>query len=76
MPLHLIPSIEKPSEGKNSRRRRASKPAEMLQCPRCAGREVIVSTIGVLLRDGKLTGGTKQVLCVGCLTNGERVVLG
>jgi hypothetical protein len=76
MPLHLIPPTEKPPERKNSRRRRALKPAEMLQCPRCAGREVIVTTIGVLLRDGKLTGGTKQVLCVGCPTRGERVVLG
>lgn len=76
MPLHLIPPIEKPPERKNSRAKKAAKPPEMLQCPRCDGREVIVTTIGVLMRDGKLTGGTKQALCALCLMRGERVVLG
>jgi hypothetical protein len=75
MPLHLIPPLEKPLERKNSRARKAAKPPEMLQCPRCAGREVIVSTVGVLIKDEKLTGGTKQALCALCLMRGERVVL-
>lgn len=74
MPLHLIKSPP-PPERKNSRSRNAAKPPDMLQCPRCAGREVIVSTIGVALKGGKLTGGTKQVLCTLCLMRGERVVV-
>lgn len=76
MPLHLIPPTEKLPERKNSRAKKAAKPAEMLQCHRCAGREVIVTTIGVLMQAGKLKGGTKQVLCALCLMRGERVVLG
>jgi transcription elongation factor Elf1 len=74
MRLHLIPSPP-PSERKNSRARKATKPPEMLQCPRCDGREVIVTTIGVLMQRGKLKGGTEQVLCALCLMRGERVVL-
>jgi hypothetical protein len=53
MPLRLIPPLEKPLERKHSRARKAAKPPEMLQCPRSAGREGIVSTVGVLIKDGK-----------------------
>jgi hypothetical protein len=51
------------------------KPATMIQCHRCGGREVIETKIGVLMKNGKPTGGTKQLLCVGCLLRGERVML-
>ncbi len=56
------------------KRLKDAKPAEMLQC-RCGGREVIVSLTGVLLKDGKPSGGTRQLLCAACFTKGDRVVL-
>lgn len=47
----------------------------MLQCPRCAGREVLVTVTGALIQGGKVKGGTKAWVCAGCHRKGERVVL-
>jgi hypothetical protein len=52
------------------------KPATMVHCHRFGGREVIEPKICVLLKCSKPTGGTKQLLCVGCFMRGERDVLG
>jgi hypothetical protein len=76
MALHLIPPIPKPDPAANTRARRASKPADMLQCPRCGGREVIETVLGAMVQARKLKGGTRQIVCVGCMMKGERVVLG
>ena len=76
MTLHLIPAAPKPDDPPNSRAKRASKPADMLQCPRCGGREVTQTLIGAMLVAGKLKGGTRQIVCFGCMLKGERVVLG
>ncbi len=76
--LHLIqgtPAPATPTEQVRKRVRAMPKPATMIQCHRCGGREVIETKIGVLMRDGKPTGGTKQLLCVGCLLRGERVLM-
>jgi hypothetical protein len=53
----------------------APKPGAMLQCPRCGGREVLALLSGVLLKSGKPTGGTKQIVCAACYMKGERIVL-
>lgn len=76
MALHLIPPIPKPDEVPNNRHKKASKPPEMVQCPRCSGREVIETVIGGMLQGGKLKGVTRQIVCVGCVMKGERIVLG
>ena len=57
------------------KRMRKTKTGPIIQCHRCGGREVIETKIGMVSKDGKPTGGTKQLLCVGCLLRGERVVL-
>jgi hypothetical protein len=75
MTLHLIPSIPAPDEPVNNRAKKASKPADMLQCPRCGGREVMETIIGAMIQARKLKGGTRAIVCVGCLMKGERVVL-
>jgi len=62
--LHLI---------KTSTRKR--KATVLLECPRCKGREVIEAKIGVEIVAGKPTGGTKVLLCTGCLREGQRVTL-
>lgn len=64
-----------PTEEVRKRVRAMPKPATMVQCHRCGGREVIETKIGVLMKNGKPSGGTKTMICVGCLLKGERVVV-
>ena len=64
-----------PAEEVRKRVRAMPKPAAMVQCHRCGGREVLETKIGVMMKNGKPTGGTKVLLCVGCLLKGERVTL-
>jgi hypothetical protein len=71
MALHAVPSAPRTP----SPRARYAKPLDMIQCYRCGGREVIEAKVGVFLKAGKPTGGTKTLLCVCCLVRGERVVL-
>ncbi|WP_241494492.1 hypothetical protein [Pseudomonas asplenii] len=76
--FHVIqgsPAPDNSVEQVRKRVRAMPKPAYMVQCHRCGGREFIETKIGMLMKNGKLTGGTKQLLCVGCLLQGERVVL-
>lgn len=77
MKLHVVPGTPAPdTPAERVRKRvRATKPAEMLQCHRCGGREVIETKVGVLWQAGKTKGGTRQLLCAMCLAKGERVVL-
>ena len=74
MALHVVPSAPAPDQPK-LKSRTAAKPAEMLQCPRCSGREFIETVIGAMVQARKLKGGTRQVICVGCFLRGERVVV-
>jgi len=74
MALHVIEGGPPPEKPK-LKSAKASKPAEMLQCPRCTGREFIETVIGALMQARKLKGGTRQIICVGCLLRGERVVV-
>ena len=77
MSLHVIPGSPAPDSPTEKVRKRLRKtaPASMIQCHRCAGREVVETRIGAALRNGKMSGGTKQILCATCWRNGERVVL-
>ena len=74
MRLHSVPPAPKPDDPGTvlrERIKRMPKPAAMLQCPRCGGREVVETKVGVTASGG----GTKQRLCVVCLMRGERVVV-
>lgn len=73
--MHLVPPEPKPEPRKYSRAR-SPRPEGMLQCPRCDGREVIVTIIGAVLVGRKLKGGTQEYLCAVCHRAGQRVVLG
>lgn len=75
--FHVITGTPAPDTPKEAvkRRVRKTKAEAIAQCHRCGGREVIETKIGVVLKDGKPSGGTKQLLCVACLLKGERVVL-
>lgn len=76
--LHVIqgtPAPDTPVEQARARIRKMPKPATMIQCHRCGSREVMITKIGMLLKNGKATGGTPQVICASCHRGGERVVL-
>ncbi len=76
--LHLIQGTlapDTPAEKVRKRVRAMPKPPTMVQCHRCGGREVIETKIGVLMKNGKPTGGTKTMICVGCLLAGKRVIV-
>ncbi len=76
--FHVIqgtPAPDTPVEQVRKRVRAMPKPEAMIQCHRCGGREVIETKTGMMLKDGKPTGGTKQLICVGCLLRGERVLI-
>jgi hypothetical protein len=76
--FHVIdgtPPPDTPAEQVRKRVRAMPMPATMVQCHRCGGREVIETKIGVLMKNGKPTGGTKTLICVVCLLKGERVVI-
>lgn len=75
-PLRIVPPAAKPAgEDVRQRVKRMAKPPEMLQCNRCGSRELIEARQGVLLKNGKPSGGTKVLICVNCLLHGERVVV-
>jgi hypothetical protein len=70
MALHVIKGTPvKPARANDP------KPAALLQCRRCGGRETIESKTGVMVVNGKARGGTKSILCAGCHRKGERIVL-
>ena len=68
------PSAPSPGERIRLRRKTDPRPAALLQC-RCGSREMIETKTGVLMSNGKPSGGTKQMLCAVCLTKGQRVVV-
>lgn len=77
MPLHVIkgtPPPDTPAEKVRKRVAAHPKPVDMLQCG-CGGREVIEARVGMIFKNGRASGGTKQYLCAGCLMRGRRVVL-
>jgi DNA-directed RNA polymerase subunit RPC12/RpoP len=51
------------------------KPATVLQCPRCGSRTLKIELIGSMLKNGKVTGGTKEYVCSPCDRKGQRVVV-
>jgi hypothetical protein len=67
------PEPDTPKARSRSRVRAMERPAEMLQCRRCGGREFTETVTGALVRRGKMVGGTKTLVCVTCLLAGERV---
>ena len=75
--LHVIEGASEPTTTSKIRQARKQRPdvAHPLRCHRCAGSEVFETKIGMLYKNGKAQGGTKQILCASCFLKGERVVL-
>lgn len=73
--VELSPEPEIPATASRKRVKAMPAPAEMVVCRRCGGHEFIESRIGIIRKSGKSSGGTKALLCVPCLTGGERVAV-
>lgn len=75
--LHVIEGTTQPDTPvqRVKNRVKAAAPSHMVSCHRCGGTEVIDTKIGIMVKDGKPSGGTKQLLCALCFMKGERVVL-
>lgn len=75
MALKLIPGTPPPDTPKQRVINKIKAPGVVLECPRCAGRDVLEITNGATISKRKLVGGTKMVVCAHCYMKGERVVL-
>lgn len=74
--LNLVPPTEpSPAEKVRQRVRRMPGPPAVIQCPRCAGRTMKVELTGAVLKAGKVSGGTKELICAACDRKGDRVVV-
>lgn len=69
------PPPDTPKQRAVDRIKRMPRAQEMIQCHRCGGREVLVLLLGAVLKNGKVSGGTKQYVCGCCYMKGQRVVL-
>ncbi len=76
--LYVIPGSkppDTPAQRVRNRIKAMPKPASMIQCHRCGGREIIETKTGVMFKNGRPSGGTKTLICASCHRSGERVVL-
>lgn len=67
------PEPETPAADVKRRVKAMPKPAEVVQCRRCGGREFIETVTGTMERGGKRSGGTKTMVCLPCLLTGQRI---
>jgi len=67
--LKIVPKTDpSPKEKVKKRVRRMARPDGMLQCNRCGGRVVMTATAGVVIKNGRKTGGTviEKDVCAIC----------
>lgn len=67
--LKLVPKSDPPPKEKVKQRvRRMVRPDGMLQCNVCGGRTVMTATTGVVVKNGRKTGGTvvEKDVCAVC----------
>lgn len=76
--LHVIDGTPPPDTAKQRviDRVKKGRPAYQVSCHRCGCIEVIETKLGMIVKNGKASGGTKQLLCAHCFMKGERVVVG
>jgi len=76
-PFHVIQGSQEPTSTSKLKQARKANPAAAhpFRCHRCGGGEIIETKVGMIFKNGKPQGGTKQYLCGHCFMKGERVVL-
>lgn len=73
--INGTPAPDTPAARVRKRARAADKPASLIDCHRCASREVMEVKVGMVLKNGRPSGGQRTYLCAACHRKGERVVL-
>lgn len=77
--LTLVPPPTAPRDKKVERIAKIKReaPPSLLQCPlrTCLSTSFIEERTGVMLRNGKASGGTKVLICAMCMTRGKRTVV-
>lgn len=71
--LKIVPKTEPPEKEKVRQRvKRMVRPDGMLQCNRCGSRLVLNATAGVVIKNGRKTGGTviEKDVCGDCWKQG------
>lgn len=76
-PFHVIEGSKEQTITDKLKKARKANPAaiSLLSCHRCGCNEVIETKVGMIVKNGKAQGGTRQYLCAGCFMKGDRVVL-
>lgn len=62
-------------EGPKKRMKASVPDTPIVRCPRCTGLAMIEVKLGMVWKNGKPTGGQKQIVCGTCLARGEHVVV-
>lgn len=73
-PFKVIDGTPEP-EGPKKRMKARAKPSHIIRCPRCTGLSMIEVKLGMEMKNGKPTGGQKQIVCATCLAQGEHVAV-
>lgn len=73
-PFTVIDGTPEP-EGPKKRMKASVPDTPIVRCPRCTGLAMIEVKLGMVWKNGKPTGGQKQIVCGTCLARGEHVVV-
>lgn len=71
-PFRVIDGTSEP-EGPRKRVKAKTAPSDVLRCRRCTSLAMVVVKLGMVMRNGKATGGQKVIVCATCLARGEYV---
>ncbi len=69
------PAPDTESVRRGRRIRHAAPAGDVLECPRCAGRELVELVSGVRLKGGKPTSAASTFVCAACWLRGQRVTV-
>jgi transcription elongation factor Elf1 len=78
MPLELVPATPKPEKTKRQKilaRAASVLPPQMIRCPRCSSLEFVQTVLGAEMKNGRISGGRKELACLHCMLKGERVIV-
>lgn len=73
-PFKVIDGTPEP-EGPLKRMKASVPDTPIVRCPRCTGLAMLEVKLGMVWKNGKPTGGQKQIVCGTCLARDEHVVV-
>jgi hypothetical protein len=73
-PFKVIDGTPEP-EGPLKRLKASLPDTPIVRCPRCTGLAMLEVKLGMVWKNGKPTGGQKQIACATCMARGEQVLV-